>query len=187
VGAEERIRAAAAEEFMAHGASGFRVTSVARAAGCATSVLYHHFGSRDGLLAVAAVQCLERATSAEDERRGALVARARGARSLESVLLALASAENDERTSLARCYASASSEVASAQRSLDESRESTAREVATALISRGLADDRDGGVLLALVVRLLLSTPSAVVPSEVTAAASALAPRGGHLDDARAD
>lgn len=48
--ARDEILAAAARELREGDEASFRVSEVARAAGCATSVLYHHFGSRAGVI-----------------------------------------------------------------------------------------------------------------------------------------
>lgn len=52
VSARDDIIAATVAELRERDESSFRVTAVARGAACATSVLYHYFGSRDGLLDV---------------------------------------------------------------------------------------------------------------------------------------
>ena len=49
---------ASVQEFLARGEAGFRVMHVARMAGCATSVLYHHFGSREGLIDAALISII---------------------------------------------------------------------------------------------------------------------------------
>jgi AcrR family transcriptional regulator len=50
VTARDDIIASTVEELRNRDESSFRVTAVAIGAACATSVLYHYFGSRDGLL-----------------------------------------------------------------------------------------------------------------------------------------
>ncbi len=52
----DTILQAAVNEIRERDESSFRVTAVAKAAGCATSVLYHYFGSREGLIDAALVQ-----------------------------------------------------------------------------------------------------------------------------------
>jgi AcrR family transcriptional regulator len=52
----DEILAAAVREVRERDESAFRVTIVAKNAGCATSVLYHYFGSREGLIDAALVQ-----------------------------------------------------------------------------------------------------------------------------------
>ena len=52
----DEILAAAVKEVRERDESAFRVTIVAKNAGCATSVLYHYFGSREGLIDAALVQ-----------------------------------------------------------------------------------------------------------------------------------
>jgi AcrR family transcriptional regulator len=49
----ERVLDSACREIDARGILGLRVGDVAAGAGCSVSVLYRHFGSRDGLLAAA--------------------------------------------------------------------------------------------------------------------------------------
>jgi AcrR family transcriptional regulator len=187
VGAEERIRAAALDEFVTHGVTAFRVTSVATSAGCATSVLYHHFGSREGLLEAAVAQYFVSAAEAEDVRRAELVARARSATTLAELLGDLPSNGADERAAIARTYAGDSEEVASAAEAYDRAIEITGLEVASTLVARGLADGRTGGAILALLIRLLLVAPVTPTRAEIDAAAAALEPRGDHFDDAKAD
>ncbi len=54
----DEILAAAVREVRERDEAAFRVTIVAKNAGCATSVLYHYFGSRDGLIDAALVQIM---------------------------------------------------------------------------------------------------------------------------------
>jgi AcrR family transcriptional regulator len=56
VSTRDEILAAAVTEVRERDESAFRVTIVAKSAGCATSVLYHYFGSREGLIDAALVQ-----------------------------------------------------------------------------------------------------------------------------------
>ncbi len=53
---KDEILAAAVKEVRERDESAFRVTIVAKNAGCATSVLYHYFGSREGLIDAALVK-----------------------------------------------------------------------------------------------------------------------------------
>jgi AcrR family transcriptional regulator len=98
VATRDRILEAAVEEFLAKDESGFRVTAVAKQAGCATSVLYHHFESRSGLIDAVLVELVERLAQA-DEAAGDLAAdAAREASDLEAFLTQLhALAERSER------------------------------------------------------------------------------------------
>ena len=52
----DEILSAAVHEIRTRDEASFRVTVVAKQAGCATSVLYHYFGSREGLIDAALVQ-----------------------------------------------------------------------------------------------------------------------------------
>ena len=54
----EEILSAAVAEVLERDESEFRVTVVAKNAGCATSVLYHYFGSREGLIDSAYISIL---------------------------------------------------------------------------------------------------------------------------------
>jgi AcrR family transcriptional regulator len=56
----DRIRDAAFAEFVAKGEAGFRVSAVAKVAGCATSVLYHYYVSRSGLIDAAMMEAVMR-------------------------------------------------------------------------------------------------------------------------------
>lgn len=55
-----RILAAAAREFADHGFAGARVGAIACRAGCNKQLLYHYFGSKDGLHAAVVVATLSR-------------------------------------------------------------------------------------------------------------------------------
>ncbi len=58
----DEILAAAVKEVRERDEAAFRVTIVARNAGCATSVLYHYFGSREGLIDAALVEIVYQLT-----------------------------------------------------------------------------------------------------------------------------
>ena len=51
----EEILASAVHEFLERDEATFRVAAVAKRAGCATSVLYHYFGSKEGLIDAALI------------------------------------------------------------------------------------------------------------------------------------
>ena len=58
----DEILEAAITEIRERDEASFRVTVVAKNAGCATSVLYHYFGSREGLIDAALVQIMTQET-----------------------------------------------------------------------------------------------------------------------------
>jgi AcrR family transcriptional regulator len=58
----DEILAAAVTEVRQRDEAAFRVATVAKNAGCATSVLYHYFGSRDGLIDAALVEIVVQET-----------------------------------------------------------------------------------------------------------------------------
>jgi TetR/AcrR family transcriptional regulator len=51
--ARERILAAAVQEFVARGVAGARMDAIAREAGVAKGLVFHHFGSKEGLFVTA--------------------------------------------------------------------------------------------------------------------------------------
>lgn len=63
VATRDVILQAAVKEIRERDEASFRVTAVAKAAGCATSVLYHYFGSREGLIDAALVAIVTEETN----------------------------------------------------------------------------------------------------------------------------
>ncbi len=58
----DEILAAAVKEVRDRDEASFRVAQVSKSAGCATSVLYHYFGSREGLIDAALVEIVVQET-----------------------------------------------------------------------------------------------------------------------------
>ena len=154
----ERIREAAFGEFVAKGESGFRVSAVASVAGCATSVLYHHYGSRAGLIEAAMTEVATRVATSVATRGAESVDAARSSADLASFLVGARERAKDpsrlrEEALLAhvRGSGSESEAVASALTRIGAARdESLAGQVAV-LRARGmLKDDVDDVIVFAV-------------------------------------
>jgi AcrR family transcriptional regulator len=127
--------------------SEIRVTSIARTAGCATSVLYHHFGSREGVVEAAFEHLVHEETALRRADSTALVAIAASATDLDDAVSRLAtrtpsSTVADPAALLRRVRGSAVTHAALAEElgAYEDVGTEQRREVARILVDRGLLD-----------------------------------------------
>ena len=70
IAARDRILRAAAQEFAEHGFSGARINRIAEAAGANKQLIYHYFGSKEGIYAEVLQEMLTTLRSTADWREG---------------------------------------------------------------------------------------------------------------------
>lgn len=201
--ARDDIIAATVKELAARDESSFRVTAVAKAASCATSVLYHYFGSRDGLLDAGYCALVDQELTAhEGYARAAFDAadRARDVGEFTQFVAAasLAPARRESRRQRARLLGASQTrpQVREAFAAYGEQVAATNRVVARRLQDRGLVRKDLDVAAVALWLRILddawitaeLDDPPAPTPEAwldvVRILGAALSPEGYFFDKA---
>jgi AcrR family transcriptional regulator len=174
VSTAERIREAALHEFEESGVLRFRVSSVAARAGCATSVLYHHFASREGLLYSAMVEFVDRLVRSSGARTEVELDDARSAgdvgaylRRAEARSSTVAARWEADTLAVVRGLSSASLALQAAVSSLDATTARARRDVVAELRSRGLLGERTDDVAVALTLEAVTERWSAGRPVDL--------------------
>lgn len=157
--ARERILAAAASAFAAHGAAGTSIRAVARAAGVSPALVMHHFGSKDGLREA----CDEAVLDAVTQRKLAYTSQAGPDFSPAAIHEYLTSGGSPEHLRyLTRMILDGTDAGEHLFRSIVERTESVLREGWPGLRLHEVADPRATAVLLSLhaLAPLLLAGPA---------------------------